>query len=429
MKYFKVLYVQVIIGIILGVIVGWLFPSFSSAAKLISETFINMIRMVIAPVIFFTIVTGIAGAGDMKKVGRVGGKALIYFEVVTTLALIIGLVVANVVKPGAGITISHAPGEQITEISNQAKALNWGEFFSHIVPPNVVDAFAKGDILQVLFFSILFGIGLKWMGDSGKSIFINFEKINKILFNVLKIIMKLSPVGAFGGMAYTIGKFGFGTLLVLGKLLLSFYITSILFVFIVLNLICCYYKFSLWKLLGYIKEEILIVLGSSSSEAVLPSVMQKLTAAGCEKEVVGLVIPAGYSFNLDGTTIYLSMSVIFLAQVFHINLSLGQQLIIIGILLLTSKGAAGVTGSGFIVLASTLTALKVIPLEGLALLIGVDRFMSEGRAIINFIGNTIATVIIAKSENAIDMNIYRRVVEKTDSKIAANNILLKENYH
>jgi aerobic C4-dicarboxylate transport protein len=429
MKYLKVLYVQVIIGIILGVIVGSLFPSFSSAAKLISETFINMIRMVITPVIFFTIVTGIAGAGDMKKVGRVGGKALIYFEVVTTLALLIGLVVANVVKPGAGIIVSHAPGEQIAEISNQAKALNWGEFFSHIVPPNVVDAFAKGDILQVLFFSILFGIGLKWMGDSGKSVFINFEKINKILFNVLKIIMKLSPVGAFGGMAYTIGKFGFGTLFVLGKLLLSFYITGTLFIFIVLNLICRYYKFSLWKLLGYIKEEILIVLGSSSSEAVLPSVMQKLTAAGCEKEVVGLVIPAGYSFNLDGTTIYLSMSVIFLAQVFHIDLSLGQQLIIIGILMLTSKGAAGVTGSGFIVLASTLTALKVIPLEGLALLIGVDRFMSEGRAIINFIGNTIATVIIAKSENAIDMNIYRRVVEKAESKIAVKNILLNENYH
>jgi aerobic C4-dicarboxylate transport protein len=417
MKYLKILYVRVIIGIILGVIVGWLFPSFSPAAKLISDTFINMIRMVIAPVIFFTIVTGIAGAGNMKKVGRVGGKALIYFEVVTTLALIVGLVVANIIKPGAGVNFSHPAGEQIAEINNQAKAMNWGEFFSHIVPQNIVDAFAKGDILQVLFFSILFGIGLKWMGDSGKSLLVNFEKINKVLFNVLKIIMQLSPVGAFGGMAYTIGKFGFATLLVLGKLLLSFYITGILFIFIVLNLICRYYKFSLWKLLGYIKEEILIVLGSSSSEAVLPSVMQKLTAAGCEKEVVGLVIPAGYSFNLDGTTIYLSMSVIFLAQVFHIDLSLGQQLMIIGILLLTSKGAAGVTGSGFIVLASTLTALKVVPLEGLALLIGVDRFMSEGRAIINFIGNTIATVIIAKSENAIDMNIYRQVVEKVDPNL------------
>jgi aerobic C4-dicarboxylate transport protein len=391
-----------------------LFPSFAPIAKLISETFINMIRMVIAPVIFFTIVTGIAGAGNMKKVGRVGGKAIIYFEVVTTLALIIGLITANLIKPGAGISFSPTTNMQVAEYTNQAKSLNWGEFFSRIVPVNVVDAFAKGDILQVLFFSILFAIGLKWLGDSGHSLFDSFEKINKVLFNVLKIIMKLSPIGAFGGMAYTIGKFGFGTLAVLSKLMLSFYITSILFVAVVLNLVCRYYKFSLWKLLGYIKEEILIVLGASSSEAVLPSVMKKLTDAGCEREVVGLVIPAGYSFNLDGTTIYLSMSVIFLAQVFHIDLTLGQQLVIIGILLLTSKGAAGVTGSGFIVLASTLAALKVIPIEGLALLIGVDRFMSEGRAVINFIGNTVATVIIAKSEKAIDMDVYKRVVEKKE---------------
>jgi aerobic C4-dicarboxylate transport protein len=415
MKYLKVLYVQVLIGIIAGVFVGWLVPSFAPTAKIISDTFINMIRMVIAPVIFFTIVTGIAGAGDMKKVGRVGGKALIYFEVVTSFALIIGIIVANLVKPGAGVSFSNSETKQIAELSAQARALNWGEFFSHIVPINVVDAFAKGDILQVLFFSILFGIGLKWMGESGHTLFISFEKINKVFFNVLKIIIKVSPIGAFGGMAYTIGKFGFATLTVLGKLLLTFYLTTILFVFIVLNLLCRYYKFSLWKLLGYIKEEILIVLGASSSEAALPLVMKKLTDAGCQKEVVGLVIPAGYSFNLDGTTIYLSLSVIFLAQVFHIDLSIGQQLIIIGILLLTSKGAAGVTGSGFIVLASTLTALKVIPLEGLALLIGVDRFMSEGRAVINFIGNSIATVIIAKSEKAVDMNLYKRVVEKKET--------------
>jgi aerobic C4-dicarboxylate transport protein len=427
MKYLKVLYVQVLIGIIAGVFVGWLFPSFSSTAKIISDTFINMVRMVIAPVIFFTIVTGIAAAGDMRKVGRVGGKAIIYFEIVTTFALIIGLITANLVKPGAGVNFSHTENTQVTEIAAQAKALNWGEFFSHIVPVNVVDAFAKGDILQVLFFSILFAIGLKWMGDSGHSLFISFEKINKALFNVLKIIMKVSPLGAFGGMAYTIGKFGFVTLALLSKLLFTFYLTSILFVFIVLNFLCRYYKFSLWKLLGYIKEEILIVLGASSSEAVLPSVMKKLTDAGCEKEVVGLVIPAGYSFNLDGTTIYLSMSVIFLAQVFHIDLSLGQQLIIIGILLLTSKGAAGVTGSGFIVLASTLTALKVIPLEGLALLIGVDRFMSEGRAVINFIGNTIATVIIAKSEKAIDMDIYKRVVEKKEPGVINEPVIVKIN--
>lgn len=413
MKYLKILYVQVIIGIILGVLVGWAIPAFSGTAKIISETFINMIRMVIAPVIFFTIVAGIAGAGDMKKVGRVGVKALIYFEIITTLALVIGLITANLVKPGAGVPMpAPAADAQLTNITHQASTeMNWGQFFSHIVPSNVVDAFAKGDILQVLFFSILFAIGLKWMGDSGKGLLNSFEGINKVLFNVLKIIMRLSPVGAFGGMAYTIGKFGFGTLMVLGKLLLTFYLTGFLFIFVVLNLICRYYKISLWKLLGYIKEEILIVLGSSSSEAVLPSVMQKLTAAGCEKEVVGLVIPTGYSFNLDGTTIYLSMSIIFLAQVFNIDLSLGQQLTIIGILLLTSKGAAGVTGSGFIVLASTLTALKVIPLEGLALLIGVDRFMSEGRAIINFIGNTVATVVIAQSEKEIDMVKYRQVVE------------------
>lgn len=411
MKYLKVLYVQVIIGIILGVLVGWLYPSFAPVAKLMSETFINMIKMVIAPVIFFTIVSGVAGAGNLKKVGRVGGKALIYFEVVTTLALVIGLVTANVVKPGSGINYTPESTGAASVVSTQSKTIDWGEFFSHIIPSNVVEAFAKGDILQVLFFSVLFAIGLQRLGANGTSILSSFEKINKVLFNVLKMVMKLSPIGAFGGMAYTIGKFGFGTLAVLGKLLFTFYATSLLFVFIVLNLICRYYGFSLWKLLGYIKEELLIVLGASSSEAVLPSIMQKLVVAGCEKEVVGLVIPTGYSFNLDGTTIYLSMSIIFLAQVFGIDLSIWQELTIIGILMLTSKGAAGVSGSGFIVLTSTLTALKVIPLEGLALLIGVDRFMSEGRAIINFIGNTVATVVIAKSENAIDMEQYRWVVE------------------
>jgi aerobic C4-dicarboxylate transport protein len=416
MKYLKVLYVQVIIGIIAGIIVGWLVPSFNPAAKIISETFINMIRMMIAPIIFLTIVSGIVGAGNMKKVGRVGGKALIYFEVVTTIALIIGLVVANLVKPGAGVAITPVQSSQVTDISNQAKEFHWGEFVSHIVPSNIIDAFAKGDILQVLFFSVLFAVGLMHLGNAGHSLLITFDKINKVLFNVLKIIMRLSPLGAFGGMAYTIGKFGFGTLVILGKLMLSFYITGILFIFIVLNLIARYYKFSLWKLLGYIKEEILIVLGASSSEAVLPSVILKLENAGCEKEVVGLVIPTGYSFNLDGSTIYLSMSIIFLAQAFNIDLTIMQELTIIGVLMLTSKGAAGVAGSGFIVLASTLAVIKVIPVEGLALLIGVDRFMSEGRAIINFIGNTVATVVIAKSEKAVDEKVYKKVVEGGGNK-------------
>lgn len=420
MKYLKSLYVQVIIGIILGIIAGWQFPGFNETAKLISETFINMIKMVIAPVIFFTIVAGIAGAGDMKKVGRVGLKAFIYFEIVTTIALIIGLVTANLVKPGVGVTVSNASDsskEKVAQYVSEAQHMDWGKFFSHIVPHNVVEAFATGDILQVLFFSILFAVGLKMLGEKGHGLLHTFEKINQVLFNILKIVMKLSPIAAFGGMAFTIGKYGFATIFALGKLLLTFYLTGFLFIFVVLNLVCIYYKINLWKLLGYIKEELLIVLGASSSEAALPSIMQKLTAAGCEKEVVGLVVPTGYSFNLDGTTIYLSMATIFLAQAFNVDLSIGQQLTIIGILLLTSKGAAGVTGSGFIVLASTLTAMKVIPLEGLALLFGVDRFMSEGRAIVNIIGNTIATVVIAKSENEIDMEQYKMVVEKKTTRL------------
>jgi len=416
MKYLRHLYIQVLIGIGLGVLCGWLFPSFAPTAKLISDTFINLIRMIIVPVIFCSIVTGIAGAGSMKKVGRLGLKALIYFEVVSSLALVIGLVVANGIKPGAGVAHGQGQTAQVTQIAKEAESFSWLDFFSHIVPSNIVEAFAKGDILQILFFSVLFAVGLKQLGTSGKSILDGLQKINQVVFNILKMIMKLSPLGAFGGMAYTIGKFGFGTLFVLGKLMICFYLTGLLFVFIVLNLICRYYGFSLWKLLGYIKEEILIVLGASSSEAGFPSLMQKLEDAGCEKEAVGLIIPTGYSFNLDGTTIYLSMSVIFLAQVFGIELSLGQELVIIGILLITSKGAAGVTGSGFIVLASTLTAMKVIPLEGLALLIGVDRFMSEGRALINFMGNAVATVIISKSENMVDEETYRRVVEKKISR-------------
>jgi aerobic C4-dicarboxylate transport protein len=421
-KYLRVLYIQVLIGIGLGILCGWLFPAFAPTAQWISENFIKMIRMIIAPVIFCSIVTGIASAGNMKKMGRVGVKALVYFEVVSSFALVIGLIVANLIKPGAGISHTGEQSSQVADIAKQAASFNWGEFFSHIIPSNIIDAFAKGDILQILFFSFLFAAALKQLGADGKTVVDGLNKINQVIFNILKIVIKLSPIGAFGGMAYTIGKFGFTSLIVLGKLMICFYITGLLFIFIVLNLIARYFGFSLWKLLLYIKEEILIVLGASSSEAVLPSIIQKLELAGCEKEVVGLLIPTGYSFNLDGTSIYMSMSVIFLAQVFQIDLSLGQQLVIIGIMLVTSKGAAGVTGAGYIVLASTLTAMKIIPLEGLALLIGVDRFMSEGRALINFIGNAVATVVISKSEKSIDENIYQRVVEKKyPAKIALGN--------
>jgi len=402
---------QVLVAIALGVITGLYFPSFAPTAQLISKTFINLITMLIAPIIFFTIVLGVAGMRDMKKVGRVGGKALLYFEIVTTFALLIGVVVCNLLKPGAGF-VSHVKVDatKLEEYEKAASAMHWGDFIAHIVPPNFFDAFAKGDILQILFFAILFGIALSRMGESGHTVVNLFEKISKVFFNIMHMVMRVAPIGAFGGMAFTVGKYGISTLQPLAKLMGSVYLTMFLFIFVALNFICYLYKFSLWQYLKFIRQEILIVLGTSSSEPVLPAMMEKMEAFGCSKSVVGLVIPAGYSFNLDGTTIYLSMSVIFLGQVFNIPLSWEQQLTIIGILMVTSKGAAGVTGSGFIVLASTLTAIKVIPVEGVAILLGVDRFMSEARAITNMIGNGMATVVIAKSEKEFDEAKYRAAI-------------------
>jgi aerobic C4-dicarboxylate transport protein len=410
MKYFKILYVQVLIGIILGIIVGLLFPAFFQTGKIISDVFISLIKMVIAPIIFFTVVLGITGAGNMKKVGRVGGKGILYFEIVSTIALLIGLVVGTFIQPGKGVVLANTNKDKVAAYVDQGKAMNWVDFFTHIVPDNIIGAFAKGDIIQILFFSIFFAVGLMMIKKGNEGIINTFGIINKALFNILHIVMKLSPIGAFGGMAYTMGKFGLGSLLILGKFMLTFYCTVLIFIFLILNGIMRYYGFSLIKLLKYLKEEIFIVIGASSSEAVLPSVMEKLEQAGCEKSVVGLIIPTGYSFNLDGTSIYLSMAIIFLAQVFDVEFSISQQLTIFGILLITSKGAAGVTGSGFIVLASTLTAIKVIPLEGLALLIGVDRFMSEARSVTNFIGNAVATVVISKHEKAIDMDTFKKIV-------------------
>jgi aerobic C4-dicarboxylate transport protein len=392
---------QVLTGIILGVIVGALFPGFAPTAKTISQTFINMITMLIAPIIFFTIVLGIANMHDMKKVGRVGGKALLYFEVVTSFALIIGITVANLLKPGEGF-INHpviaANAAKLADYQKAAADMKWGEFLAHIVPPNIFDAFAKGDILQILFFAILFGYGLSKLGESGRPAIKGMELLSKVFFNIMKVVMLLAPIGAFGGMAYTVGTYGIATLKPMASLLGAVYVTMFLFIFVVLNIICRIYKFSLWKYLVFIKDEILLVLGTSSSESALPSMMEKMEKFGCSKSVVGLVIPTGYSFNLDGTTIYMSMAVIFLAQVFHIPLSIEQELVIIGILMLTSKGAAAVTGGGFIVLTATLTAIHIIPLSGMAILLGVDRFMSEARAITNLIGNGIATIVVAKSE-------------------------------
>lgn len=410
-KIFSNLTFQVIVAIIIGISVGAYFPGFAPTAKLISQGFINLISMLIAPIIFFTIVLGIAHMGDMKKVGRVGGKALLYFEIVSTVAIAIGLLVANLLKPGANMVAKAGDTTKIAGYAEQAKDMNWTEFFLHIIPHNIIASFAEGNILQILLFAILFGYGLNKLGGEGTVVLNAFDKISKVLFKIMKVIMRLAPIGAFGGMAFSIGTHGLQSIIGMAKLMGSVYLTCILFIFIVLNGICRYYKFSLWAYLKYIRQEILIVLGTSSSESALPSMMQKMESIGCDKSVVGLVIPTGYSFNLDGTAIYLAMAVIFLCQVFHVDLTLGQQITILGVLMVTSKGAAGVTGSGFIVLVSTLTALKIMPIEHISILIGVDRFMSEARAITNVIGNGVATIVIAKSENQFDQEKYLKAIQ------------------
>ncbi|MGV3557175.1 dicarboxylate/amino acid:cation symporter [Larkinella arboricola] len=411
---------RVLVAITLGIIVGHFFPATAAKLKPLGDLFINLIKMVIAPIIFLTIVLGISNMGDLKKVGRVGGKALLYFEIVTTLALVIGIVIANVIKPGEGVQMAAVQGGDVSAYTSQGKEMDWVKFFLHIVPDNAIRSFAEGEILQVLVFSVLFGIGLTRMGDRGHSLILTFEKLSRVFFNILNVVMVLAPLGAFGGMAFTIGKYGLATLFPLAKLMGTVYATMFLFIFVVLNLILRYYRISLWSVLKYIKEELLIVLGTSSSESALPQVMDKLENMGCSRSVVGLVIPAGYSFNLDGTTIYLSMATIFLAQVFNIDLTIGQELTIIGILMITSKGAAGVTGSGFIVLASTLAAIHVIPVEGLALLLGVDRFMSEARSITNIIGNTVATIFIANNENEFDRTKMQKAFGKVEREELTN---------
>ena len=401
---------RVLVAITLGVILGVVSPGTAKAMRPLGDTFVNLVKMVIAPIVFFTIVLGIATLGDLKRVGRVGGKALLYFEVVTTFALAIGLVVVNVIKPGAGLDVSRIAGGDISRYTTQAEQMTFVDFVTHIVPANMLEAFVRGEMLQVVFVAVLFGVALSALGEMAKPALTVFEVLSKALFKIVGIIMIVAPIGAFGAMAFTVGNFGLRTLIPLGKLMLSVYTTMFLFVFVVLNIIARLYGFSLLRFLRYIWEEILLVLGTSSSEAALPRLMDKLEKFGCAKPIVGLVVPTGYSFNLDGTSIYLSMATIFLAQVSGVNLSLGQELTVLGVLMLTSKGAAGVTGSGFIVLASTLSAMKIIPIESIALLLGVDRFMSEARAIVNLIGNGVATVVIAKSENAFDAEQNRRAL-------------------
>ena len=403
-KLYKSLYFQVIVAIICGVLLGHFMPDSGTAMKPLGDGFIKLVKMMITPIIFCTVVVGIAGMEDMKKVGRVGGKALLYFEVVTTLALIIGLVVVNVLKPGAGMNVDPATLDTgaIAKFTAKAGEQSVVDFVLHIIPNSVVGAFAEGEILQVLLFSVLFGFALSMMGQSGKPVVKLVEDISHALFAAIGFIMKLAPIGAFGAMAFTIGKYGVSSLSSLAALMGSFYLTCLLFIGLVLGTITRFCGFSIWKLVRYIKEELLIVLGTSSSESALPRLMAKLEQLGCQKSVVGLVVPTGYSFNLDGTSIYLTMAAIFIAQACGIELTLPQELTIIGVLLLTSKGAAGVTGSGFITLAATLATVPDIPVAGLALILGIDRFMSEARALTNLVGNTVATVVVAKWENALD---------------------------
>lgn len=412
MKFLRSLYIQVIIAIILGILLGNFYPLFATQLKPLGDGFIRLIKMMIAPIIFCTIVTGIANMQDTKKVGRVGIKAILYFEVVTTLALIIGLIVINILKPGAGMHIdpSSLDVKSVEGYITESKGHSVSDFILNIIPENIVNALSNSSLLQVLFFSILLGFALSKMGAKATPLLKGIQSFETALFTIIKMIMKLAPIGALGAMAFTIGKYGVGSLASLGQLMISFYITCIVFITIVLGGILKVFGFNLFRLLKYIKEELLVVLGTSSSEAALPSLMNKLETIGCSEPVVGLVVPTGYSFNLDGTSIYLTMAAIFLAQATDMPLDLSHQLSLLFILLLTSKGAAGVTGSGFITLAATLPVVGHIPVAAIALILGIDRFMSEGRAITNIIGNAVATIVVAKWENEIDLITAKKAI-------------------
>ena len=402
--FYRSLYLQVLFAVVLGVLLGHFYPQLGAEMKPLGDGFIKLIKMIIAPIIFCTVVIGIAGMEDMKKVGKTGGLALLYFEVVSTLALIVGLIIVNFVEPGAGMNVNVASldTKSIAAYTGPGKMVGTVDFLLNVIPTSVVDAFAKGEILQVLLFAVLFGFALHRFGGRGTMVFDLIEKTSHVLFDIVGIIMKVAPIGAFGAMAFTIGKYGIGSLFSLGKLMGTFYLTCLIFVFIVLGIIARLHGFSIWKFIKYIKEELLIVLGTSSSESVLPRMMEKLENLGAKKTCVGLVIPTGYSFNLDGTSIYLTMAAVFIAQATNTPMTLMQEITLLAVLLLTSKGAAGITGSGFIVLAATLSAVGTVPVAGLALILGIDRFMSEARALTNLVGNGVATLVVAKWTGELD---------------------------
>ncbi|HWH42656.1 MAG TPA: dicarboxylate/amino acid:cation symporter [Usitatibacter sp.] len=410
----KSLYFQVIVAIVVGVFIGHFYPRVGEDMKPLGDGFIKLIKMMIAPIIFCTVVVGIAGMEDMKKVGKTGGYALIYFEIVSTIALIVGLVIVNTVKPGAGMNVVPASIDTkgVAAYTKPGQMQGTVDFLLNIIPNTIVDAFAKGEILQVLLFAVLFGFALHKFGGRGTLVFDWVEKSSHVLFGIVGIIMRVAPIGAFGAMAFTIGKYGIDSLVSLGKLMATFYLTCLVFILVVLGIIARFHGFSILKFIRYIKEELLIVLGTSSSESVLPRMIAKMENLGVRKSTVGLVIPTGYSFNLDGTSIYLTMAAIFIAQATNTELSLTEELTLLGVLLLTSKGAAGVTGSGFIVLAATLSAVGHVPVAGVALILGIDRFMSEARALTNLIGNGVATVVVGKWCGELDTARMTRVLNR-----------------
>ena len=412
LRLFKSLYIQVLLAIVAGILLGHFYPDFATQLKPLGDGFIRLIKMMIAPIIFCTIVTGIAGMQDTKKVGRVGLKALIYFEIVTTLALITGLVVINILKPGAGmhIDIASLDSKVVEGYITQSKSQTALDFILNIIPENIVNALSNNNLLQVLFFAVLMGFALSKIKEKANPLLKGIQSLEDALFTIIRMIMKLAPVGALGAMAFTIGKYGLGSLTSLGQLMGSFYITCLLFILIILGGILKLSGFNIFRLLIHIKEELLVVLGTSSSEAALPSLITKLEKAGCSEPVTGLVIPMGYSFNLDGTSIYLTMAAVFLAQATNTPLDISHQVSLLLVLLLTSKGAAGVTGSGFITLAATLPVVGHIPVAAIALILGVDRFMSEGRAITNIIGNAVATIVISKWEKEINLDVAKETI-------------------
>lgn len=407
---FKALYVQVLIAIGCGILIGIIYPDFATELKPLGDGFIKLIKMIIAPVIFCTVVSGIGSMHDMKKVGRVGGKALIYFEVISTFALFIGLIVAKVIRPGEGFNVNVATLDTsaLAHYTSNAHMPTMVEFLMHIIPDTFIGAFARGDILQVLLIAILVGFALSISGEKGRPILQLIDHLSVVIFSVVRIVMKAAPIGAFGAMAFTIGEYGVTSLLPLAKLMGSFYLTCALFIFIILGIVAKLTGFSIWRFLRYIKEELLLVLGTSSSESALPLLMEKLQKLGCSKSVVGLVVPTGYSFNLDGTNIYMTMAALFVAQATNIEITLWQELTLLAVAMLTSKGASGITGAGFVTLAATLAVVPSVPVAGLALILGIDRFMSECRAITNFVGNGVAAVVVSKWENELDVATLKR---------------------